>query len=57
MTRLLTHPLHNFALVLALCASVGVVGLLFSHSQSSSAPHAAEVPSASGHSGGLPLVW
>jgi hypothetical protein len=57
MTRLLIHPLYNFALVLALCVSVSVTGLLLSHSHFCSAPQAAEVPSASGHTGELPLVW
>jgi hypothetical protein len=37
--------------------SVGVAGLLLSHSHFRSAPQAAEIPSASGHTGGLPLVW
>jgi hypothetical protein len=44
-------------LVLALCVSVGVAGLLLSHSHFRSAPQAAEIPSASGHTGGHPLVW
>jgi hypothetical protein len=57
MTRLLIHPLYNFVLVLALCVSVGVAGFLLSHSHFFSAPQAAEVPSASGHTGELPLVW
>jgi hypothetical protein len=57
MARLLIHPLYNFALVLALCVSVGVAGLLLSHSQYRSAPQAAEIPSASGPAGGLPLLW
>jgi hypothetical protein len=56
MTRLLIHPIYNFALVVALCVGVAVVGLLLSHSHFYSAPQAAEVPSASGH-GELPLVW
>ena len=42
-------------LVLALCVSVGVAGVLLSHSHFRSAP--AEIPSDSGHTGGLPLVW
>jgi hypothetical protein len=42
-------------LVLALCACLGVAGLLWSHSHFRSAPQAAEIPS--GHTGGLPLVW
>jgi hypothetical protein len=45
------------ALVLALSACVGVAGLLWSHAHFRSAPQAAEIPSASGHTGGLPLVW
>jgi hypothetical protein len=57
MTRLLTHPIYNFALVVALCLGVGVVGFLLSHSHFYSAPQAAEVPSASGHIGELPLAW
>jgi hypothetical protein len=57
MARLLIHPLYNSALILALCVSVGVVGLLLSHSQYCSAPQAAEIPSASGHTGELPRLW
>jgi hypothetical protein len=57
MTRLLIHPLYNFVLVLALCVSVGVAGFLLTHSHFFSAPQAAEVPSASGHTGELPPVW
>jgi hypothetical protein len=44
-------------LVLALCVSVGVAGVLSSRSHFRSAAQAAEIPSSSGHSGGLPLVW
>ena len=57
MARLLIHPLYNFAWILALCVSVGVAGLLLSHSHFCSAPQAAEIPSPSGHTGELPLLW
>ena len=57
MTRLFIHPLYNFALILALCVSVGIAVLLLSQSQYWSAPQAAEIPSASGHTGELPLLW
>jgi hypothetical protein len=57
MTRSLIHPLYYFALMLALCVSVGVAGLLLSHSHFFSAPEAAEIPSPSGHTGELPLLW
>ncbi len=46
MTRLLIHPLYYFALMLALCVSVGVAGLLLSHSHFFSAPEAAEISTA-----------
>jgi hypothetical protein len=57
MTRLLIHPLYYFALMLALCVSVGVAGLLLSHAHFFSAPEAAEIPSPSGHTGELPPLW
>lgn len=57
MTRLLIHPLYYFALMLALCVSVGVAGLLLSYSHFFSAPEAAEIRSPSGHTGELPLLW
>ena len=57
MARLFLHPWYNFALVLALCVSVGIAVLLLSHAQYWSAPQAAEIPSASGHTGELPLLW
>jgi len=57
MARLHIRPLYNFALILALCVSLGVAGLLLSHSHFFSAPEAAEIPSPSGHTGELPLLW
>jgi hypothetical protein len=57
MARLLIHPLYNFALILALCASVGVAVLLLDRSHFWSAPQAAETPSPSGHTGELPMLW
>ena len=57
MTRLLIRPLYYFALMLALCVSVGVAGLLLSHPHFFSAPEAAEIPSPSGHTGELPPLW
>jgi hypothetical protein len=57
MTRLLIHPIYNFALIVALCVGVGVVGFLLTHSHLNSAPQAAEAPSAFGHIGELPLAW
>jgi hypothetical protein len=56
MARLL-HPLSNFALILALSAGVGLAVLLLNHSRFWSAPRAAEIPSSSGHTGGVPLLW
>jgi hypothetical protein len=53
MARLPMHLLYNFALVLTLCVSVDVAVLVLRHY---SAPHAAEIPSGSGH-GELPLTW
>jgi hypothetical protein len=50
MARLHIHLLYNFLLILALCVSIGVVLFLLS-------PQAAEIPSASGHIGHLPLLW
>jgi hypothetical protein len=43
--------------VLALCVTVGLAGLLLSAPHFRLAAQTAEVPSSSGHSGGLPLVW
>jgi hypothetical protein len=57
MALLLLHRFFNFALILALCASIGVAVLLLNHPHFRSAPQAAEVPSISGHTGGLPLLW
>jgi hypothetical protein len=57
MARLFLRPLYNFALVLALCVSVGIAVFLLSHSQYWSAPQAAEIPSPSGHTGELPPLW
>jgi hypothetical protein len=56
MARLL-HPLSNFALILALSAGVGLAVLLLNHFRFWSAPRAAEIPSSSGHTGGVPLLW
>ena len=56
MTRSRIHVLYNFALILALCVSIGVALLLLSESHFCSMPQAAEIPSASGH-GELPLMW
>jgi hypothetical protein len=57
MARLHIRPLYNFALILALCASVGVALILLSYSHFWAMPQAAEIPSASGHTGQLPLLW
>jgi hypothetical protein len=57
MTHLLIHRLYNFALVLALGVGVGVAALVLRHSHFHSAPQAAEIPSASDHTGELPPVW
>jgi hypothetical protein len=57
MARLRIYRLYNFALILALCVSIGVALLLFSHSHFWSMPEAAEIPSASGNGGQLPPLW
>jgi hypothetical protein len=57
MARLFLHSWYNFALVLALCVTVGIAVLVLSHSQYWSAPEAAEIPSPSGHIGELPPLW
>jgi hypothetical protein len=57
MARLHIRPLYNFALILALCASIGVALLLLSYSHFWAMPQAAEIPSASGRTGQLPLLW
>ena len=44
-------------LVLALCVSFGVAGVLLSPPHFRLAAQTAEILSSSGHSGGLPLVW
>jgi hypothetical protein len=51
------HSWYNFTLVLALCVTVGIAVLVLSHSQYWSAPEAAEIPSAFGHTGELPPLW
>lgn len=55
MARLHIRPLYNFALILALCASIAL--LLLSYSHFWAMPQAAEIPSASGRTGQLPLLW
>jgi hypothetical protein len=57
MARLHIRPLYNFALILALCASIGVALLLLSYPHFWAMPQAAEIPSASGHTAQLPLLW
>jgi hypothetical protein len=57
MARLHIRPLYNFALILALCASIGLALLLLSYSHFWAMPQAAEIPSASGRTGQLPLLW
>jgi hypothetical protein len=57
MTRSRIHLVYNFALILALCVSIGVAVLLLSHSDFCSMPQAAEIPSVSGLFGQLPLLW
>jgi hypothetical protein len=57
MTRSRIHLVYNFALILALCVSIGVALLLLSQSDFCSMPQAAEIPSASGLFGQLPLLW
>jgi hypothetical protein len=57
MARLRIHLLYNFALILALCVSIGVALLLLSDSHFCSMPQAAEIPSASGLTGQLLLLW
>jgi hypothetical protein len=44
-------------LVLALCVSVGVAGVLLGPPHFRLAAQTAEIPSSSSHSGGLPLLW
>jgi hypothetical protein len=57
MARLFLHSWYNFALVLALCVTVGIAVLVLSHSQYWSAPKAAEISSPFGHTGELPPLW
>ena len=57
MARLFLHSWYNFALVLALCVTVGIAVLVLNHSPYWSAPEAAEIPSPFGHSGELPRLW
>ncbi|TMJ95615.1 MAG: hypothetical protein E6G77_20305 [Alphaproteobacteria bacterium] len=57
MVRLRVHLLYNFALILALCMTVGIALLLLSDSQFCLMPHAAEIPPVFGYGGQLPLLW
>jgi hypothetical protein len=51
------RQLYNFALVLAICASVGAAVLVLGHSHFNSAPQAADIPPAANHAGELPPLW